>query len=211
MYCVCKCSYGGKPLVEYGAMENIRLNKILNIIKYFVKNTNNVGKTKLFKLLYYLDFMYIKKHGLSITLYDYYAFDYGPVPLELYEQINRAELPEILSKDIEFRDIVCDNEDNSYSTCKVLLKDKEIDYQYFAPYEIDMLKEIAFIFKNATATEMTEASHLKNQPWDRTKKTKGMYKKIDFALASDSESIYDKDMIIESLELQKDLESYGVS
>ena len=50
-----------------------------------------------------------------------------------------------------------------------------------------MLKETAFIFKDAKADEMVESTHLKNEPWDRTLKEKGEFQKIDYMLAIDSE------------------------
>ena len=48
-------------------------------------------------------------------------------------------------------------------------------------------EEIAFIFCDAKAEHMVEASHLKNEPWDRTLKEKGVFKKIDYILALDSD------------------------
>jgi len=48
----------------------------------------------------------------------------------------------------------------------------------FTPYERKMLEKVAFIFKDADASTMSEISHLKNQPWDRTKNTKECIKKL---------------------------------
>lgn len=71
-----------------------------------------------------------------------------------------------------------------------------------------MLKALAFIFKDAKADDMIESTHLKNEPWDRTLKEKGEFKKIDYMLAIDSEIVslpYNeaKDRMEERLEMIK--------
>ena len=81
-------------------MKDFTNKKILSGIKYFVKNTQHVGRTKLFKLLYFWDFLYFKKYGLSVTGYQYYTFPFGPVPLELYNQIIEDKLPDELKKEL---------------------------------------------------------------------------------------------------------------
>jgi len=55
----------------------------------------------------------------------------------------------------------------------------------FSPREQKILDELIFIFKDATAQEMSEISHLKKQPWDLTYRTKGENKPIDYELAID--------------------------
>ncbi len=50
--------------------------KLLNSIIYFLSNTKSCGKTKLFKLLYYLDFMHFRETGRSVTNLDYYAWNF---------------------------------------------------------------------------------------------------------------------------------------
>jgi hypothetical protein len=48
-------------------------NKLINAIVYFAQNTQHLGKTKLFKLLYLLDFEHFRQTGRSVTGLDYYA------------------------------------------------------------------------------------------------------------------------------------------
>ena len=52
-----------------------------------------------------------------------------------------------------------------------------------------LLEDISFIFKDAKADEMVEATHLRNEPWDRTLKQKGEFKKIDYMLSIDSDVV----------------------
>lgn len=65
--------------------------KLLNTIIYFVSNCGLVGKTKLFKLLYFLDFEHFKETGRSVTGLEYQAWEMGPVPVALQEEIEHPD------------------------------------------------------------------------------------------------------------------------
>jgi len=189
-------------------MGKIIENKIVNSIKYFVKNTDKIGLTKLFKLLYFLDLMYYKEHGLQVTLLDYYTYDFGPVPVELYKQITSNNLPDYLNNHIQFTKET-GNDEFKNPKYRIKLKNQTIDINCFAPYEMKMLEKVAFIFKEADANLISEISHFKNQPWDITKKTKGMFKPIDFELCLDEETTLDPEEIKEYITLQKELKNDG--
>jgi hypothetical protein len=85
---------------------------------------------------------------------------------------------------------------------------KKFDSQYFSKKEIKLLEDLAFIFEDAKADTMVESTHLKNEPWDRTLKEKGEFKKIDYMLAIDSDIVsmqYDeaKERLEERSEMHK--------
>ncbi len=61
--------------------------KLINAVLYFATKTKFCGKTKLFKLLYFLDFEHYKKTGRSVTGLRYCAWGKGPVPVSLYEEM----------------------------------------------------------------------------------------------------------------------------
>lgn len=177
--------------------------KLLNAIKFFIKNTRNVGRTKLFKLLFFLDFIHFKKHGLSVTGLDYYTYDFGPVPQDLYKKIIDDNLPTEFLKD--FKIIEEKQEEDNFKQFKFVLKNKNIDLDWFTPYEIKVLNEVAEIFKYATAKDMTEITHLKNTPWYKTLEEKGSFQKIDYFLAIDDDTTLDIDIIKERFKIQKEL------
>jgi len=183
---------------------SITEQKILNAIKHFSKNTRNVGRTKLFKLLYFLDFMYFKRHGLSITCYEYSTYPFGPVPQNLYNQILSDSLPESFKAEFKIVKTETDDDDDEYMRFRVALKNAGIDYSCFTPYEKEMLETVSFIFKEATAKEMTEITHLHNSPWDKTKNQIGMFKPIDYFLAVDDETTLDIELLKERFDLQKE-------
>jgi len=187
-------------------MQDFTIYKILNGIKYFVKNTKHVGRTKLFKLLYFWDFFHFKKYGFSVTGYTYYTFPFGPAPRELYEQIECNTLPGEFAN--EFKIVSDDSDDdefNNYKKFEVIIKNSTIDFDWMSPLEKQTLELVTEIFKYATAKEMTEITHLHNSPWDKTVKELGLGKPIDYKLALDEESNLDPDTIKEYINLQKEI------
>jgi hypothetical protein len=62
------------------------------------------------------------------------------------------------------------------------------DLSFFSPREKRIIERIAIIFSNSTAKEISDISHLKNKPWDITKRTKGLNAPIDYLLAIDPSS-----------------------
>ena len=183
--------------------------KILNGIKYFIKNTNNVGRTKLFKLLFFWDFLNFKRYGKSVTSYDYYTFPFGPVPKYLYDEIVEDNLPDYLENNIVIIEKEREDEFNDYKAFDVKLKNTEINLDSLSKNELETLKEIAFIYKEATASEMTEITHLPNTPWEKTKREKGYNQIIDYLLAIDDSSPFTLEEAQERLELQKELMANG--
>jgi uncharacterized phage-associated protein len=148
--------------------------KLINAMIYFCRNTKHCGKTKLMKLLYFLDFIHFKQTGKSVTGLDYYAWKMGPVPKDLYEEL--GSMSSDLAKAIS---IVPQNQFQ-----KICAKQK-FDDQYFTPRQMKLLKSISEIFLEAKAEHMIESTHLKNHPWDKTIKQKGELQKIDYLLAVD--------------------------
>jgi uncharacterized phage-associated protein len=182
--------------------------KILNAIIYFVKTTKNCRKTKLFKLLYFFDFIHFKKYGTSVSGYEYIAMPRGPVPIRLYEQITNREMIKGFSEVLSFVEEV--DEDGDSKGFKILIKGKKSpDMDCFSPNERNILEEVADMFKDSTATEMSEITHLKNSPWDKTKKTKGDNAIIDYFLAIDDETKFGIDEINERFCLEKELREDG--
>lgn len=133
--------------------------KLINAIVYFARNTRYCGKTKLFKLLYFLDFEHFKAIGRSVTGLDYYAWKMGPVPVALYEEI---EMPG--------RDLVEKVSITSVPTLRgkdmYLIQPKAaFDPSHFTKRELRLLERLANEHRDSQADEMIEASHLETLPW----------------------------------------------
>lgn len=63
----------------YAGNAEFNFQKIVNLIKAFTSN-QSIFKSKLFKLMFYVDFSHFKEHGVSITGLQYAHLPYGPVP-----------------------------------------------------------------------------------------------------------------------------------
>jgi uncharacterized phage-associated protein len=149
--------------------------KLINAIIYFAKNTNKCGKIKLLKLLYFFDFIHFKEAGKSVTGHQYFAWEMGPVPKNLFEELS-GKMGNDLVKAIH---------DLPFEGFQKIRPKKSFEKDWFSPRELRILEELAFIFKDADSDQMIESTHLKNEPWDKTIKEKGMFHPIDYLLAVD--------------------------
>lgn len=173
--------------------------KMVNAIMYFAKNTKGCYKTKLFKLLYFLDFISFKRYGFTVTGNTYKALPYGPVPIQLLENMSNAEPSEF------FRDSIAliDEERSDGKIFTRIVPKKEPDLDWFNKNELKVLREVAEIFKEADTKLMVEATHLHNSPWDRTIKERGMYKEIDIMLAIDDETTLTEEELRDRMDIQQ--------
>ena len=164
----------------------------------FSKHTKYCGKTKLFKLLYYLDFVHFKETGRSVTGRDYFAWQFGPAPSSLFEEMKNP--PDDLKSAINILSRDLDN-------FQAFHPRKPFDKKHFTKRELRILEQIAFIFKEADAKDMVDASHLPNEPWDKTIRSKGKFAKIDYMLALDkTETSLSQEEVEERLHDKKELE-----
>lgn len=179
--------------------------KLVNAVKYFVRNTKNVGRTKLFKLLYFWEFRFFEKHGKNITNLRYYTYPFGPVPDQFYKDIVDEKLPVYFYKHFEVVENSEFDEIDDFMPFKVILKNKTIDMDVFTPYEKEELEQVAYIFKDSTASEMTEATHVHNSPWSKTLKDKGKFQEIDYFLTKSENTPFDDEEIKERMFLRENL------
>lgn len=186
---------------------NIVEQKIINAIIYFVKETKRCHKLKLFKLLYLVDFVHYKRHGFPVFNFEYLTYPMGPVPKELMGNINNDTLSEPFKKSISVIQEQKDDIDN-YKFLKFEPRVK-VDLDWFTPSELSVIKEIAEIYIDADAATMTEVTHLRNSPWDKTKNTLGMFKPIDYNLAVDDETIFTQDELNDRRNLYNIIATYG--
>lgn len=62
----------------------VNLRKLMQLIMFFAQQdaVKPLGKTKLFKLLYFTDATHVRTVGQSITGVEYLKYPYGPVPMQ---------------------------------------------------------------------------------------------------------------------------------
>ncbi|GAI14510.1 unnamed protein product, partial [marine sediment metagenome] len=73
------------------------------------------------------------------------------------------------------------------------------DSSVFTPREVKIMEDLAFIYKDVKAWQMTEVTHLPKQPWDVTIKRRGENQPIDYLLDIDDKSLVDLDKARDSL------------
>lgn len=133
--------------------------KLLNAIIYFVENTRQCGKTKLYKLLYFMDFQHYSQVGRSVTGLEYFAWPMGPVPTALHGEFKQpaADVSETLTL-----------ETVRFGRDKKMLKitpKRSFDSTHFSKRELRILQSLAVQYRDALAEQMVEATHLENLPW----------------------------------------------
>lgn len=155
--------------------------KLRNAIIFFVKNAKFVGITKLMKLLYYLDFYHYKETGFPVTSQCYRTWQYGPVPIAVWE-----ELKERHDRGLKLSTVVRAIPGEDEGALKILpMKGAKFNEDVFSPRELRIMLRVAEIFKDATAKQMVECTHMRKQPWESTLKKHGENVSIDYELAFD--------------------------
>ncbi len=169
----------------------IPLPKLKAILVYFANNTEKLGKVKLMKLIYFLDFVHVKKYGRPVTFDNYVNIEHGPIPSTikslvdyLGEDINSKLADAVYIKKVPTRKKAMDK----------IVPRREFnknDERLFSKSELEVLKEVAKRFKNANSDQIEKASH-QESPWKST----NYLDPIDYSLASnDKDSKFSKEEI----------------
>jgi len=186
--------------------------KLLNAILYFARNTRKPNLTKLLKLLYLLDFTHFKETGYPSINLIYYAWDHGPVPKDFYEEVKDGNVPEDFIN--KFAIIPSDRWEQEYPERKeyIFTPIEKPNTAVFTPRELRIIKNLCDMYRDATASQMSEVTHLHKEPWDTTKKTKGLYQYVDYLLSIDDTSPLCEDEAREKLrEHFEVLNNFGLS
>ena len=145
--------------------------KLLEAIVFFSREVKNPTKMMMYKLLAELDSRHVSEKGFPSTDLDYEAWPLGPVPIELNEEITDKDAVTI--PDDFGNSIGCERFDfedkwgNPKHGFRFSARRKP-DLSVFTPREQRILEEVAEIYRTATATEASEASHEPGKPWSKT-------------------------------------------
>jgi uncharacterized phage-associated protein len=146
--------------------------KLEQVILYFLEKINNIhlGRVKLMKLLYYVDFDHYERHGRSITHAKYRKLPHGPVPdkaEKVVEQMIKAGA--VKPVDVLYGD---------FTQNRLLTENGKFDASLFTGDEIQTLEKVALRWEEASAKQIESATH-KEAPWATTEDLKA----IDYELA----------------------------
>lgn len=125
-----------------------QIEKVKNIILFFVTNCDGVFETKLNKLLFYTDFLCFKESGRGMSGLSYKAIAYGPVPQRystVYDNVGGTD-----AEIVEFP--------NGNAGKKIIAKDS-FKKELFSEFEISILERVFIHFKDCNAGHISEISH----------------------------------------------------
>lgn len=178
----------------------ISIAKLKAILVYFCTYTDPrfLGKVKLMKLFYFLDFIHLKEYGSPVTYDTYVNLEHGPIPSTIknlvdsvFDDIDSSILADTIKIEIP----------SNYPMYKVSATRSftEADRGYFSETEIAILERVCARFGNKNTSQIKEASH-KEAPWRETK----LLDTIPYTLAVlDPDSKVEKEDIELLLEITK--------
>lgn len=170
------------PIAKLGAM-----------IRYFGTYTDPslLGKKKLMKLFYFVDFVHVKNYASPITYDNYVHLEHGPIPSTIMNLVTSVETdPDnaILIQSMSIETSV--NSNLKKIVPKSLFTDKDNDF--FSPSEIKIMKEVSQRFKEKNGKFIEDSSHEENA-WSSTAELED----IAYTLA-----VGDPDCLVEKEEIE---------
>lgn len=132
--------------------------KLINAIIYFAQHTKHLGKIKLFKLLYLLDFEHFRMTGRGVTGLDYHAWKYGPVPVALNQEWEELEADLAAAITIQPEQII------DYVR-ETIVPQAMFDDSYFSRRELRIMDGLANQYRDELSHKMIDVTHAENGAW----------------------------------------------
>ncbi len=153
--------------MENGELDSVRIDipqenreKFRNVLLYILNRVGakpNVGKTVLYKLLYFIDFNYYEKNREQLMGLTYIKAPYGPLPKDFDTEIASMELSEEL---LQVKSNFFQHDQKKYIPLKSL---NEVQGN-LSGKELQVIDEVLNKYSDKTATEISEISH-RDTPW----------------------------------------------
>lgn len=137
------------------------------VASYLANNTEKLYVTKLFKLLYYIDFIAYAKRGASLTGDIYYKLPYGPVPTCVKSDIDLLSNNHMLEKKVkpQLSRFLKLEEDKDKFGKLVISKLTKVDLdKKLSSFEARLVTSVAKKFQKIGAKQLSEQTH-KEKPW----------------------------------------------
>src|SRR5437016_1656935 len=146
--------------------------KLQQVILYFLEHINNVhlGRTKLMKLLYFVDFDHYEAHRRAVTGAVYRKLPHGPYPDRIEKLIAKMEQAGLV------REVKVDRK--GHTQHRLITLQGKFDPGKFSGAELQTLERVAADWADANATQIEAATH-REAPWAGTEDGK----KIDYEMA----------------------------
>ena len=171
----------------------IPIAKLKAILRYFGTHTEQkfLGKVKLMKLFYFLDFVHVKKYGCPVTYDSYVNLEHGPIPSTILNLVNEA-IYDLDSSALADTVVFEKSKFSEMYRMKSLRDFSETDEDCFKPSELDVMKTICNRFGDKNTRFIENVSHME-APWMQT----DLLDPIPYTLAA-----LDKDCMVEKDEIE---------
>jgi uncharacterized phage-associated protein len=155
-----------------GKSSSFSAEKLQHVLLYFLERINNVhlGRTKLMKLLYFVDFDHYETYGRSVTGAAYRKLPHGPYPKNAEKLLARMTKAGLL------REVKSDH--GAYTQHRLITLNAKFDPSKFSGEELQTLEGVAARWADATAAQIEAATH-DEAPWAATLEGKA----IDYEMA----------------------------
>lgn len=137
------------------------LEKFEEVLLYVLNKVGskaNVGKTVLYKLLYFIDFDFYEKYEEQLVGATYMRNKHGPTPREFIKIVDRMKNEKKL---VQVTDEYFDYEQTKY------LPTEKPDLEHLSGRELEMIDEVLDRLSDMNANQLSEYSH-KDVPWMTT-------------------------------------------
>ena len=135
--------------------------KFKAVLHYIVNKCgcrDNVGRTVIFKLLYFSDFNFFELYENSLTNEVYTKYPRGPVPYHFHEALNELVNEEkVLEKSVPFLNY------NKYNYSSL----KKPDISILTDKELEVIDDVIEKLSSMNATQISDYSH-GDMPWKAT-------------------------------------------
>ncbi len=140
-------------------MTKLEQQKLIEVILHVLNKTGGMDYYHLFKILYFANQRSLVEWGHEMTADKFCALPHGPVPTALYDAIkgNKHVLPD-LHDSVAIEDYY-------------LLPKREADYDYLAPYNIEVLDDAITQYGKMSFAELKHTSH--TLCWEKARKKPG--------------------------------------
>ena len=150
------------------------LEKVENMILFFIEHSTDLWTTKLNKLLFYGDFLHYKRTGVGISGTAYQAIPHGPVPFKyhnIYDHVQERKNVEAVEEYI--------GEASGWKFKKT--NNKKFDSSLFTENELNTLKDVAKLLGKKTVKEIVKISH-EEECWKTCHTTKKIISYREFGI-----------------------------
>jgi len=172
-------------------LKNRNREKLVQAVLYFAINTRSLGKIKLFKLLYLLDFEHYRQTGHSVTGLRYSAWKMGPVPVSLAQEWDEPDT------DLEAV-ITIVNEpvyDHTRQAVKAKVAAAFVD-DHFTRRELRLMADIVERFRDTQSARMIDVTHAENGAWAKVwNQGAGLNDTIAYELALSKDDPHREDIL----------------